>query len=319
MSATLDHNSDMHDAGEKLQRRESPAVVAALLSVVLALLKLGAWFFTGSAAMLAAALDSLSDVLVSGLNALIIRAAGQPADEGHPFGHGKLEHLAGIFQALLIATSGGVAAWQGWLRVHDDAPLQHSWLGVGVALFSIAAALGIAAYLRRAARALRSPALDTDAAHYASDWIVNAGVLAAFGAELLLDSPWIDALVAGAVSLLILRTALTVFVDSAQSLMDRGLTKEELAEIHSTMKGFEGRIHGYHDLLTRRSGPDRFLQMHVEMDADVSLRQAHDLAEEIRAALEQALPGARVIIHLDPWPENTTQDPHNQHAPARKL
>lgn len=300
------------------QRRERPAVVAALLSALLTLLKVGAWWFTGSAAMLAAALDSLSDVIVSGVNALIIRAAGQPADEGHPFGHGKLEHLAGVFQALLIAAVGGLAACQGWERLQGDEELKHSWLGASVAVLSIVAALGIALYLRRSARKLRSPALDTDAAHYTSDWMINAGVLAAFIGEMLLDTPWLDALVAGVVSLFILRTALRVFVDSAQALMDRGLTKAELLEIHVAMKAFEQRIHGYHDLLTRRSGQDCFLQLHVEMDADASLRHSHDLADEIRAAIEATLPGAQVIIHLDPWPENTERDPHKTSAPSLK-
>lgn len=294
-------------------------MLAAMLSALLALLKLGAWWLTGSAAMLAAALDSLSDVVVSAVNGFVIRAAGQPADEGHPYGHGKLEHLAGVFQALLIAVSGIVAGHQGCERFFSGEPLRHTLWGGAVALLSVIAALGLARYLRRKARELRSPALETDAAHYTADWMVNGGVLLALLAEFWLSSPWVDAVVAGIVALFILRTALKVFVDSAQALMDSGLSKAQIREIHEVLKRFEGRIHGYHDLLSRRSGKDCFVQLHVEMDADLVLRDAHELVEEIRAALEGALPCARVIIHLDPWPENTERDPHDPLAPAAKL
>lgn len=306
----------MQEAGKN---RERPAVVAAAVSALLAIAKLAAFWVTGSASLLATALDSLVDVLISSVNALVIRAAGAPADEGHPFGHGKLEHLAALFQSLVIGALGVAAGWQGWLRIEGGDPLVQPLLGLGVAAVSTVVAIFLAVHLTRAAKASRSPALSADAAHYTSDWVMNAGALVAILGEMWLETRLIDAAVAMLVSILILRTALQLFVDSASALLDRGLGKDEVHSVHEVLRSFQGRIHGYHDLMTRRSGQDRFVQFHIEVDAAASLLDAHKLAEEVKAAVEAVLPGARVLIHLDPWPEDTANDPHDAHAPSARL
>lgn len=301
------------------QPRERPAVVAAAVSALLALAKLGAFWVTGSASLLATAIDSLVDVLISSVNALIIRAAGAPADEGHPFGHGKLEHLAALFQSLVIGALGVAAGWQGWLRIEGGDPLRQPVLGLAVAAISTVVAIGLALHLTRAAKASRSPALSADAAHYTSDWIMNAGALVAILGEMWFETRLIDAAMAMLVALLILRTALQLFADSASALLDRGLAEDEVRSVNEVLRSFQGRIHGYHDLLTRRSGQDRFVQFHIEVDATASLLEAHKLAEEVKVAVEAVLPGARVLIHLDPWPEDTSLDPHDSHAPSAQL
>ncbi len=306
----------MQEAGKN---RERPAVVAAVVSALLAVAKLGAFWVTGSASLLATALDSLVDVLISSVNALVIRAAGAPADEGHPFGHGKLEHLAALFQSLVIGALGVAAGWQGWQRIEGGEPLQQPILGLGVAAVSTVVAILLALHLTRAAKASRSPALSADAAHYTSDWVMNAGALVAILGEMWLGTRLIDAAVALLVAVLILRTALQLFVDSASALLDRGLGKDEVHSVHEVLRSFQGRIHGYHDLMTRRSGQDRFVQFHIEIDGAASLHEAHKLAEEVKSAVELVLPGARVLIHLDPWPEDTTNDPHDAHAPSARL
>jgi ferrous-iron efflux pump FieF len=306
----------MHADGSK---REGPAVVAAAVSALLAIGKLGAFWVTGSASLLATAIDSLVDVLISSVNALIIRAAGAPADEGHPFGHGKLEHLAALLQSLVVGALGVAAGWQGWQRLEGGEPLVQPGLGLAVAALSTLVALGLAVYLTRAAKAMRSPALNADAAHYTSDWMINAGAVLAILGEMWLETTLIDAAVAFLVAILILRTALQLFAESASSLLDRGLAEDEVQAVHQALRSFQGRIHGYHDLLTRRSGQDRFVQFHIEVEGTTTLVEAHNLAEEVRRAVEALLPGSRVMIHLDPWPEDTARDPHDAHAPSARL
>lgn len=293
--------------------RNRPALVATVVSAALTVLKGGVWALTGSASMLASALDSLGDVVVSALNALALRAAARPADQDHPYGHGKIEHLAGLFQGLLMV---GTAAWvvvEALRRLDRGESLAHRGVGIAATVVSMAVAWLLASWLRRRGEALRSPALVADSRHYATDYLTNLGVLAAFAADAWFDYPAADPVISIVIAAAILRGAGRLLLDAAQALMDHELSSDELRSIQHAIMAFSPPVRGFHDLMTRRAGPDRFVQCHIEIDAALSFREAHECVEAIREAIEKRLPGALVTLHADPWPENDAgRDPHRR-------
>lgn len=299
-----------------VERRDASALLAAGVSLALAALKAAGWVVTGSSALLAAAADSAADVLVSGLNAFVIRAAGAPPDAGHPFGHGKFEHLGALVQALLLLGAGGAVLANAVASGVADAALRLPWVGVGVAVLSAVVAWLLANRLRREARRHDSPALAADSAHYASDWMVNVGVVVAFACEELFAWHAADHVIGALISAAILRLAWTTGFDAVNGLLDGRLASEELRVIDGIVRSRAPVVRGYHDLLTRRGGPTRFIQMHVEIDAHLTFREAHELVETIVADLERALPNAMVTIHADPYPPLPGDAERGQVLPA---
>lgn len=310
---------DAGDGTRTAKDRARPALVVTLGSLLLAVVKGGGALATGSAALLASAVDSAGDALMSLGNWMAVRAADRPADEGHPFGHGKLEHLAGLAQAIVIAASGAFVVREAFVRFGEHAELARPGLGLGVTIVSLLAAWGFSNILQRAARKHDSPALAADSLHYTTDLFTHCGVLIVFVLHLgIVESPWIDPAVAVIIAALILHAAWGLLAESVHRLMDQGLERAEVRAVEDAIASFGEPVRGYHDLLTRRSGPDRFVQVHVEIDADVSFREAHALVERIEAAIEGRLPRTQVIIHADPWPEDPS-DPHQPHAPDRRF
>ncbi len=298
-----------------LNQRARPALQVTLGSLLLATVKgLGAWA-TGSSALLAAAVDSAGDAVMSAGNWFAVRAADRPPDKEHPFGHGKLEHLAGLGQALFIAASGVFVIRESYENLGGDAEVSKPLLGLAVAVLSLLAAWAFSRHLLRAAREHDSPALEADSLHYSSDLFTHLGVILVFLLELVVDLPWIDPVVAVIVAAIILHTAWGLLAESVQKLMDAELERNEIKAVEETIAAFGPPLRGYHDLLTRRSGPDRFVQAHVEIDATVSFREAHELVERVERAIEDRLPRTHVIIHADPWPE-TPDDLHRPFARA---
>jgi ferrous-iron efflux pump FieF len=271
--------------------------------VLLAAAKLCGWYFTGSSALLGAAADSAADVIVSGLNALVIRAAGAPPDAGHPFGHGKVENLGALFQALLLTAVGGAVLTNAVTRGVAAETLQEPVLGLSIAVGSIVAAWFLSRHLEAESRRHESPALAADAAHYASDWIINLGVVAAFVADGLLGWHGTDHVIGALIAAAVLRLAWKTGFNAVNGLLDGRLASEELKLIDDIVRSRGPVVHGYHELMTRRAGPTRFVQLHVELDASLTFREAHHLVETIVHDLERALPNALVTIHADPYPQ----------------
>lgn len=299
--------------------RALPALKVTLGSVLLACLKGAGAFATGSTALLASAVDSAGDVLVSAGNWIAVRAADRPADEGHPFGHGKLEHLAGLGQAIVIAASGILVVREGFVRLGAEIELEHPTLGLLVTVVSLFAAWVFARYLKSQARKHDSPALEADSLHYTTDLFTHVGVLIVFVWTLIAGhTPWMDAAVAFIIAGMILHGAWGLLLESAHRLMDAGLEREDLAAVEEVFASFGPPVRGFHDLMTRRSGPDRFVQAHVEIDADLSFREAHRLIDRIEDAICERLPRTQVILHADPWPEDP-DDAHQPHARAKRL
>ncbi|ATG72585.1 divalent metal cation transporter FieF [Zobellella denitrificans] len=274
------------------------AVAASAVAGTLILAKLLAWFYTGSASMLASLTDSLLDISASLINLMAIRYALVPPDQDHKFGHGKAESLAGLAQSAFISGSAIFLIINGVSRLLNAQEVTHAELGLWVMLFSMVLTIGLVLFQGYVIRRTGSVAIRADQLHYRSDILLNFGVLLAI-ALAWYGWHWADGAFAVLIGGYILRGALKIGYDSVQMLLDRQLPEEEQKRIIDTCLAVEG-VRGLHELRTRQSGPTRFIQLHLELDDQLPLVRAHRIADRAERELRTLFPDTDVIIHMDP-------------------
>lgn len=298
---------------ESERRRVIPiAMRAALASVAMALSLLvvkgyAAWA-TGSVAMLGSLADTGLDLLASLVTLYGVKLAAEPADHDHRFGHGKAEALAALFQVVLITASAIGIAWRAVERfstpqVNDDAAL-----GIGVSVLAIAATLALLAYQRSVIRKTGSVAILADNVHYQSDVLLNVAVIAALVIDQYLGVKGADPVFGIAIALWLAWGAFQASSQAIDMLMDKEWSEDQrdaFMEVAARQPG----IRGIHDFRTRRAGSHDFAQFHMEVDADLTVREAHDIVESVEIALRRTFPRVETLIHLDPEGHEDTDNP----------
>ncbi|WP_438918415.1 CDF family cation-efflux transporter FieF [Kosakonia cowanii] len=276
------------------------AMAATIMASLLLVIKIFAWWHTGSVSILAALVDSLVDIAASLTNLLVVRYSLQPADEEHTFGHGKAESLAALAQSMFISGSALFLFLTGIQHLARPEPLQAAGIGVAVTLVALLSTVILVTFQRWVVRKTHSQAVRADMLHYQSDVMMNGAILIALG---LAWYGWhrADALFALGIGGYILYSALRMGYEAVQALLDRALPDGERQEIVDIVTSWPG-VRGAHDLRTRQSGPTRFIQIHLEMDDHLPLVEAHLVAEQVEQAILRRFPGSDVIIHQDPCP-----------------
>ena len=294
-NATATQRAEPQEAA-RLMRLATYASVS--VAAVLIVAKLVAWQLSGSVSLLATLVDSSLDALASLVNLFAVRHALSPADEEHRFGHGKAEALAGLGQAALITGSSMFLMYEGIQRMINPVELAAFQVGMWVMVFSIVMTVVLLTFQRHVILRTDSTAIRADALHYRTDLLVNASVLLALGLSHW-GWPGFDALFALIIAFYILYSAWEIITHAFDHLMDRELPDEEREVIAQTVLA-HAEVRGLHDLRSRRSGTATFIQMHIELDDDLSLLEAHRIADEVESAIVEVYPGAEVIIHPDP-------------------
>ncbi|MEO5774776.1 MAG: cation diffusion facilitator family transporter [Sphingomicrobium sp.] len=286
--------------GEERTRLSSRA---ALASVSLALVLLGAkiWaaWVTGSTAMLGSLADTMLDLVASLATLAGIRIAALPADHDHRFGHGKAEALVALGQVVLIAVSAVGIAWRASDRLIHGGETAEMGAGIAVSLLAMAATLVLLWYQRRVIARTGSVAIRTDNVHYQSDLLLNSAVIAALLLEQRFDFRGADALFGIAIAAWLLFGAWRASSEAVDQLMDREWPEDQRNEFLAATRSFP-ELAGLHDLRTRTSGVHHFVQFHVWVPADWTVREAHDRMDRVEEALQQRFPGTEILIHLDP-------------------
>ena len=280
-----------------LMKRATYASVAVVTTLLLA--KTGAWLMTDSVSVLSSLLDSLLDAAASLVNLFAVRTALIPADREHRFGHGKAEPLAGLVQAAFIAASSVLLVLEAARRLATPQPVKHGEVGVAVMLLSLVLTLALVAYQRRVVRATQSVAIDADSLHYQSDLLLNGSVIVSLALTTWLGWHALDPLFALGVAAYLLRTSWTIGRMALDRLMDRELPDPDRARIRAIALAHP-EVRAVHDLRTRSSGPDLFIQLHLEMDGAMSLLRSHEVADAAEREIMAIYPNAEVIIHQDP-------------------
>lgn len=268
------------------------------VALVLIVAKLVAWGLSDSVSLLATLIDSVLDALASVINLVAVRHALTPADKEHRFGHGKAEALAGLSQSMFIAGSAGFLLLEAGRRIISPIEVEAPGIGILVMVFSIVATLILLGFQRHVIRKTNSTAIKADALHYRTDILVNGSVILALW---LSTKGWagFDALFACGIAIFILYSAWEIITVSYDHLMDRELPDEQREDIKKLVLQHSS-ARGLHDLRSRHSGTMTFIQLHLELDDNLSLLEAHKISDEVEMSLLEAFPGSEIIIHIDP-------------------
>ena len=287
------------------------------VALVLIALKFVAWGSSGSVSLLATLIDSMLDALASMINLVAVRHALTPADKEHRFGHGKAEALAGLSQSLFIAGSAGFLLFEAAERIINPVAVESVQLGIVVMVISIVATLGLLSFQQHVIRKPNSTAIRADALHYRTDLLVNGSVIIAL-ILVSLGWPGFDGVFAAVIGAYILYSAREIIITSYDHLMDRELPDEDRDSIKALVLAHPS-VRGMHDLRSRHSGTMTFIQLHLELDDDLSLMAAHKISDEVEARILSVFPGSEIIIHIDPqsvaaqesMPDYASSDEHS--------
>ncbi|MBL8437737.1 MAG: cation transporter [Zoogloeaceae bacterium] len=273
------------------------SIAAAVATIVL---KMGAWWVTGSVGLLSDALESFVNLAGASFALWMITIARTPADEDHPFGHGKAEYFSSGFEGVLIFGAALAILATAVERFLNPQPLAKVDVGLVFSAISTVINFMAARTLFRAAKEHQSVALDGDARHLMTDVWTSVGVIGAVALVAVTGWLWLDPLIAAAVGLNILREGARLVYGATRGLMDQALPPEELAQARATLEGFAGEGITYANLRTRIAGHQRFLSVDIRVPGDWTVRTGHGWLDRIELALAQALPGLHVVTHLEP-------------------
>ncbi|WP_395005749.1 cation diffusion facilitator family transporter [Cypionkella sp.] len=278
----------------------SAGLASVAVAAVLVALKLWALSATGALSVAASLADSAMDLMVSlGAAAALVYAA-KPADEDHAFGHTSAEDLAALGQALFVLISAGVITWAAVARLLAPAPdaLRAQSAGIGVMAASVGLTLALVWWQGRVARRTGSRVVAADRLHYLGDLLPNIGAIISLWASQSLGLGAIDSIVAlGAAGLLAIG-AVRIGKGAWDALMDRTADPTIVEGIAAIARDWP-QVHGFHDLKTRTAGSRVFVHLHIELDGEQTLHEAHAIGAGLRRAILQAYPQADVIIHKD--------------------
>lgn len=274
-------------------------ILAIIISIILVLLKTYGWFKTDSVSFLSSLLDSSLDVLISFLNILAVIYAAKPADEKHKFGHNSIEDIVGLVQASFIGASGLFVVYEAGARLQKPQIITEAAFGIKIILLSMIATFMIIIIQSFIAKKTRSPIVKADLLHYSTDFLVNSTIILSLYLASKAEYAYFDSLFACLIAIYILYMAGKIGFRAFNNLMDHELPPEYLKKITNLIKA-DKQIRGYHKLKTRRSGSKEFVQLHIEVAAQLNLSKAHAIADNLEQKIEALAENVEAIIHIDP-------------------
>ncbi len=278
---------------------------AVVIVSILIISKALAYYFSGSASILSSLTDSIMDSMVSVMALASIYYARRPADNEHRWGHGKMEAISALFQSAAIMGGGVFLVFEAANRFVEPVEISHQLLGIGVMVLSILLSALLVSIQKNSLNKSPSLAVEADSAHYSSDILINAGVLLVL-VLIYMGSPlWIDPLFALLVAGFLARISRNIGSKAIDVLMDRELPEEDRKRIAGIITANK-KVLGMHDLRTRRNGRVDDISFDIEVDASLSLMEAHNIALDIEKDILKSYPHAEVLIHVDP--EGQAQD-----------
>jgi len=288
---------------DRQRQKTAAATLSVVSNSVLIVMKLA----IGSVSLISEAIHSGVDLAAAVIALFAVRKSRLPADEAHPYGHGKVENISGTVEAALIFVAAVWIIVEAVERLIHHKPLDTPGWGVIVMLISVVMNTVVSRLLFKVGRETDSAALLADAWHLRTDVYTSAGVMAGLGVVWLgnnlfpqADLRWIDPIAAIAVALLIIKTAWSLTITAGRDLLDTRLPDVEEQAIRSIIARFEPQAQTVHSLRTRKAGARRFVEFHIQVDKKMTVEQAHGLSHRIAAAIEREYPQTLVNIHVEP-------------------
>jgi len=281
---------------KKIRAARLSVTTAALLAII----KLTIGIFTGSMAVLASAVDSILDILMSSINLFAIKKAEEPADECHPFGHGKYETVATLVQAFVIAISGSWIIFEAVRRLLQGSALQRVEGGIVVLIFSTLISFALSRYLRKVARETDSSALEADALHFSMDVFTNLALAGGLVILKLTGFTNIDPILSILVGAYIIIEAFKLVRHGMRDVLDAELPPSVLNDVTRLLNNSRENLVEYRNLRTRRAGSQKFMNLDLIVCRHMSIEEAHDIADKLEEKIKNDIPGSDVTIHLEP-------------------
>jgi len=280
--------------------KENAAKLSIASVSLLIIIKVVASIITGSISIRADAVHSALDLIAAVTTFIGVRVSGRPADEQHPFGHGKAENISSTVVAVLIFAAGGIIIYTAVNRLIVGAPLKSLGIGIYITVGAIVINILISRYLAKVARATDSLALAADARHLFSDVLSSVAVLVGLIVVRLTGLNILDSIIALLVALLILKVGYDTLRKSFGGLVDVRLPKMEEVEIKSCIVEHYSEVVSFHKLRTRKAGSQRYIDLHLVMPKNASVEEAHKMCDHLEQDIENRLRHTSVTIHVEP-------------------
>ena len=292
---------------EKQKQKTAVALLSIISNSILVILKLVVGITTGAISVLSEAAHSSMDLVASIIAFFAVRISARRPDAEHPFGHGKVEDISALAEALLIFIAAIWIIYEAIYKLINPAPLEAIDWGVGVMLFSVIANIIVARLLFIVGKKTESPALIADAWHHRTDIYTSAGVMAGLALIWLggilfpqLELDWLDPVAAIAVAILICRAALKLTIDAIKDLIDTSPPPDELMWLSTYLKGLYPTVRSIHRVRIRKSGAARFIDLHIVVDPKMTVSESHAITEKMTTAIREKLEGADLTVHIEP-------------------
>ena len=283
-----------------MDRTQKAALASAVVGLAVTGLKFLAFWLTGSLALYSDALESIINV-VAALSAFVaLRVAVRPADDEHPYGHHKAEFFSAVIEGALIIVASLLILREAYLGVLAPKPVEAPGLGLAINAGATVINAAWAWALLRWGKAWRSPALIADGRHVLADVFTSGGVLVGVALVLVTGIPVLDPIVAALVALNILWSGWQMVRESVDGLMDRAAPGDMVGQIRALISLHGAGALEAHDVRTRYAGQATFIDFHLVVPGEMSVRESHEICDRLEDALEATVPGAVVVIHVEP-------------------
>jgi len=278
------------------------------VTIALTAAKLIVGVASSSVGVLSEAIHSGLDLVSAAVAFFTIREAGKPADEDHPYGHGKIETLSSLLESVLLTLAAVFIVYEGVEHLRNPHAITHE--GWAIAVISVSLVASLFAYRQNiaVAKETESAAIEVNALHFLSDVVASAGVLVGLVAMKFTGWLWIDPFIAFAVAAYILVVSVRQIWGALQELTDTMLPEEELARIQSLLGEFSTRVLTVHDLRTRKVGAVRHVDFHVNMCGWMTVRDSHDVCDAMETRIQEEFQNAHVTIHVEPCERTGCKD-----------
>lgn len=284
---------------------QKATLISTTVAFILVAFKLTVGIISGSVAVLASAIDSLLDMVVSLFNYFALHNSDKAPDEHFNFGRRKLEPLAAVIEGTIISLSALFILYTAISKMVQGSPIEHIDLSVGVMIASLVITAGLVLFLSYVAKSTGNMVISADALHYKTDLLSNGAVLISLLIISFTEFTLIDPLLGIAIGIYMIYSAYPLIKEGILMLLDAALDAESVDKITRLLNS-QLDISGYHDLRTRRSGSDIYLSVHVVFSISTSLYDAHMVGDRIELALKNLFPENNVyaLIHLDPYDDS---------------
>ncbi len=280
-------------------------LISTSVALVLVAFKLTVGILSGSVAVLASAVDSLLDMVVSSFNYFALHNSEKEPDERFNFGRRKLEPLAAVIEGTIISLSALFILYEAISKMVQNTPVEHLNFSIGVMIGSMIITAGLVVFLNMVAKKTGNMVISADALHYKTDLFSNGAVLLSLLIISFTNYTLIDPILGVAIALYMIYSAYPIIRDGILMLLDAAIEPENIEKITAVLDN-ESDINSYHDLLTRRSGSDIYISVHAVFSVSTSLFDAHLVGDKIELALRNCFPDNTVhpLIHLDPYDDS---------------